>query len=452
MKGSRMFFIGIIVIAILLFLLQLQMPQRFSWKPSFNTHDRQPFGCYVFDSIMSHTLGNGNYQVTHKTFRQLNHETDYKDCNVLVTTTQNMFGDHDVLQLDTLLRRGARVLIAYAPYYYTDSLFCKKYGILFRGREIFSISTLKQQIDMRSIVLYDTLRWQHHAHGYPPAAYSIYKVMVSSTLDTCHTKNGVIPEIMAQDYYGRNEWEELFIDSLSVQDSISQDEWEEGTQSMHWVHDTLNVLARVPVGKGELIFSSMPLAMTNYGVLDRELSPYVHRLMALIADRPIVRTTAYMETPEIEAARESPFRYLLSQQPLRWALWLSLLLVALFMVFTARRRQRVIPIETPPRNHTLEFVQLIGTLYYQQKDHVNLLQKKHAYFAEELRSQLGIDITEEREDAVSVPTLSKATGMDEQEIKTLLHDVRSALQEKVITEAQLRQLIARMKKVERLKS
>ena len=446
MKGSRMFFIGIIVIAILLFLLQLQMPQRFSWKPSFNTHDRQPFGCYVFDSIMSHTLGNGNYKVTHKTFRQLNHEKDYKGCNVLVTTTQSMFGDHDMLQLDTLLHRGARVLIAYAPYYYTDSLFCKKYGVLFRGREFFNIRTLKQRIDMRSIVLYDTLRWQHHTHGYPPAAYSIYKEMVSSTLDTCHTKNGITPEIIAQDYSGQNE--RVFMDSLTVQDSISQDEWEEGTQSTQWVRDTLNVLARVRVGKGELIFSSMPLAMTNYGVLDRELSPYVHRLMAFIADRPIVRTTAYMETPEMEAARLSPFRYLLSQRPLRWGLWLSLLLIALFMVFTARRRQRVIPIETPPRNHTLEFVQLIGTLYYQRRDHANLLRKKHAFFAEELRNHLGIDITEKREDPVSVPTLSKATGMDEQEISSLLRDVRSAVEEKVITEAQLRQLIARMKSVE----
>ena len=446
MKGSSMFFIGIIVIAILLFLLQLQMPQRFSWKPSFNTHDRQPFGCYVFDSIMSHTLGNGNYQVTHKTFRQLNHEKDYKGCNVLVTTTQSMFTDRDLPHLDILLHRGARVLIAYAPYYYTDSLFCKKYGVLFRGREFFNIRTLKQRIDMRSIVLYDTLRWQHHTHGYPPAAYSIYKEMVSSTLDTCHTKNGITPEIIAQDYSGQNE--RVFMDSLTVQDSISQDEWEEGTQSTQWVRDTLNVLARVRVGKGELIFSSMPLAMTNYGVLDRELSPYVHRLMALIADRPIVRTTAYMETPEMEAARLSPFRYLLSQRPLRWGLWLSLLLVVLFMVFTARRRQRVIPIETPPRNHTLEFVQLIGTLYYQRRDHANLLRKKYAFFAEELRNHLGIDITEKREDPVSVSTLSKATGMDEQEISSLLCDVRSAVEENVITEAQLRQLIARMKSVE----
>ena len=45
-------------------------------------------------------------------------------------------------------------------------------------------------------------------------------------------------------------------------------------------------------------------------------------------------------------------------------------------------------------------------------------------------------------------TLSKATGMDEQEISSLLCDVRSAVEENVITEAQLRQLIARMKSVE----
>lgn len=429
MKGSRLFFIGIIVFAVLLFLLQLQMPRRFSWKPSFSTYDRQPFGCYVFDSIMSHTLGNGNYQVTHKTFRQLSHEQSYKDCNVLVITTQNMFTDRDLPHLDILLHRGARVLIAYSPLYLEDDFFDKKYGVSITGRHVFNLSNLKGQIELKTKNLYDTLQWRPHTHGYPPANYSIYKELISGSINTHQTKHNVRHEIMVQDYN-------------------LHDQWSDKTQSYHEECDTLNVLTRIKVGKGELIISSLPLAMTNYGVLDRNLSPYVHRLMTLIADRPIVRTTAYMETPEMEEARLSPFRYLLSQRPLRWGLWLSLLLVGLFMVFTARRRQRVIPVETPPRNHTLEFVQLIGTLYYQRKDHANLLRKKHAYFAEELRNHLDIDITDEREDAVSVPTLSKVTGMDEQEIKTLLRDVRAAVQSTVISEAQLRQLVARMKNVE----
>lgn len=74
------------------------------------------------------------------------------------------------------------------------------------------------------------------------------------------------------------------------------------------------------------------------------------------------------ETAQVQM---SPFRYFLSQPPLRWALYLSMASILLFMIFTARRKQRAIPVIREPENKSLEFVELIGTLYYQKKDHAD---------------------------------------------------------------------------------
>jgi hypothetical protein len=41
-----------------------------------------------------------------------------------------------------------------------------------------------------------------------------------------------------------------------------------------------------------------------------------------------------------------------------------LLGVVLLMGFGARRRQRAIPVEAPPRNYQLDFIRHIGTLQY----------------------------------------------------------------------------------------
>ena len=52
MKSSYKFFLSMMVLFILMFLLQMQLPKKFVWNPTFYHADRQPFGCYVFDSIM----------------------------------------------------------------------------------------------------------------------------------------------------------------------------------------------------------------------------------------------------------------------------------------------------------------------------------------------------------------------------------------------------------------
>jgi len=46
MKGSKGFAIGFTIFILLLFAVQLNMPGRFSWEPTFANKDRNPFGCY----------------------------------------------------------------------------------------------------------------------------------------------------------------------------------------------------------------------------------------------------------------------------------------------------------------------------------------------------------------------------------------------------------------------
>ena len=119
-----------------------------------------------------------------------------------------------------------------------------------------------------------------------------------------------------------------------------------------------------PVGSGEIVLVTTPLLFTNYGMLDGDNAAYLFRLLSHLKGLPVVRTEAYGVGAQVEV---SPFRYFLSQRPLRWALYLTMLVLVLFMVFTARRRQRAIPVIREPANRNLEFAELIGTLYYQRR-------------------------------------------------------------------------------------
>ena len=109
------------------------------------------------------------------------------------------------------------------------------------------------------------------------------------------------------------------------------------------------------------------------------------RLMERLKAYPTIRMECYVQSAAM--SESSQFYVFLQQPPLRWALYLSILSVLLFCVFTARRRQRVIPVIRKPQNMNLEFVRLIGSLYWQQHDNAGLLAKKLAYATDEIRRQ-----------------------------------------------------------------
>ena len=61
MKGKNIILISlaVVTVAVLFFIFSRH---SFSWKLSFRADDTEPYGCMLFDSIMSKTM-NGNYQV-----------------------------------------------------------------------------------------------------------------------------------------------------------------------------------------------------------------------------------------------------------------------------------------------------------------------------------------------------------------------------------------------------
>jgi hypothetical protein len=67
-----------------------------------------------------------------------------------------------------------------------------------------------------------------------------------------------------------------------------------------------------------------------------------------------------------------------------------LISVLLFIFFYGRRKQRIIPVISPFTNTTLEFVETVGNLYYQQKDYKNIAEKKISYFLDYLRNKYSV--------------------------------------------------------------
>src|SRR5690606_1416297 len=84
---------------------------------------------------------------------------------------------------------------------------------------------------------------------------------------------------------------------------------------------------------------------------------------------------------------ETPLRYVLSQAPLRWAIYLTILVLLLYLIVGSRRLQRAIPVLDPLENSTLRFIQTIGGLFHREGNHKTAALKLSGHFAHMLATR-----------------------------------------------------------------
>lgn len=440
-----------LVLFVLFCLLQVNLPKKFVWSPTFSHVDKQPLGCFVFDSVLTQSLPNG-YHVTKKTFFQLDQEHAKEKISVLMVVDQQNLKQLDVKYLCNIARRGGKIMVVASSSFddgrNADTVVVDELERTFKVKiedgTYFSLRGILAGLKAHDNDMYDTIYWNNRETMYAAQSYRMFYNMVGGTLFV-----DSVPKVKRLAYTLSTAGYDYKHDSLYVGDFTGFDTIVDEKERIERI-DTFAIkkvptAVSVPYGKGEVIFVSSPLLFTNYGMLEGNTFVYIFRLMSYLADLPVYRTEAYVKTDAMLVAEQSPFREFIKRPPLRWALYLTLLGVVLFMIFTARRRQRVIPIMSKPANRSLEFIQLIGTLYYQRKDHVDLVRKKFKLFAEELRKTAGVDISDVNTDDREFLLLAEKTGMNSDRLKKVIRQIRLVLHsEGNISVEEMRSLIDAM--------
>ena len=396
MKRTTSIYVAIGALFIVLLLFQLQVPQRFSWEPTFSHSDKQPFGCALFDSVLSASLPQG-YSVSRKSFYQLSKQQGIEHKGIICIQNEKQLSSLEATSMLSIAKRGGTILVSSRV---ADSTFIKQLGMDLPSISYFNLRTVQEELNTSGHNTYDTIRWV--SADYPARTYRMLQDF--SDYDGIITYRNV--KVLAK---ARRWWtnsnddsndDELVTDTVEVNDDNEDAQTESTPETTLDAKDSISSLdyvtaAEVSYGKGRVILISTPLLFTNYGMLKSNAESYICRLISRLGRRPIVRLEPDIAMNAIEESKQSPMRYILMQKPLRWAFRLALLGILVYMIMCARRRQRVIPLLRQPVNPTLEFIRLIGTLFYRRKDNSDLLWKAIDCFAGEMRARLFIYILDE---------------------------------------------------------
>lgn len=376
--GKR-YYIILGVLLLLFILINAGTPNSVSWKPTYKKHDKNPYGAEVTYQFLEDIFGEGNISYSRRSPYDLLH--DNKDTfNLIYVAGYVGTYDADLDAMKEFVERGNNIFIAATSVY---------------GPLADSLGIANWAYHETPVTFKDSIALSFTNPLFPKKEYTFLQDQIMNYIDPDSTKNiTVLSE--SSDYYA------------------------------HFV--------KVPLGDGFVYYHCNPMLFTNYNMLfNQNQHDYISNCLSYLPKGKTVWSEFFSAGGSQE--NETDLRFILSNPQLRWAWYIIISFVLVFLIFQSKRRQRPIPVVSPPKNSTLEFVETTGRLYFQQKDHWNLANKKILFFLEKVRNKFYISTSVLDDEFID--SLSSKSGVPQEEIKILVKQFEAIKKSTYITEKQL---------------
>jgi hypothetical protein len=376
-------FLGVLVVLYLALLYF--MPQKFDWTVTYYHHDKNPFGAYVFKSL-SDKSWTGAVATSNETLFEMQ---EMEATNLMVLCDNFRISDMDIEALLHLADTGKTILIAAGR---IDTLLLNHLGVTMNEWNLKFIVQSMWGGDSIGIKLTGPVGFDNHTYWLPNQLLAQYFV----DFDRENT------EVLAENSNGKP------------------------------------VLLKMSYGDGTMILSSTPMVFTNFSMLKEDNHQFVAGILSTLPEGSL-HWSEYYQLGRLEA--QTPLRYILSEPSLKWAFYITVSGIILFMIFKSKRTQRVIPVIAPLKNDTLVFVKTIARLYYLKKDHKQLAAKKILHFVDHLKQKLLIDVNDEVGEVIS--RVAAKTGSSEEDVRAVMDMINKISASKYISSDDLRTFVTK---------
>lgn len=327
MRNYRTSIVLLVILFSVLVAVEYYQPKALDWRPTFSNKDKIPYGTYVLYQLLPDLFREQEITTVRLPIANQLENNSAKRFNYIFIHRRFVLDSLDQQTLLQHVSRGNRVFIA--AEYFTDSF---RKALHFNTR-----FNVKNSIKKRLGVYFTN------------------------------------PKLGKQQlYYFNNDKAVVYFTLRKAAPGLALGKDSAGQ---------LNFIS-IPYGRGMFYLNTVPSAFTNYYVLSPQHGSYAATALSYLP----VQSVLWDEYQKQGAAgNESVFRVLLAHPPLRWAYYLTLAGLLLYVVFEGKRTQRIIPILPQPANETVDFVRVVGSLYFHNRNHKNIADKKIRYFFEYLR-------------------------------------------------------------------
>lgn len=366
-KTLRIYIILIVLLFAGAFAIEFSRPKQIDWSQTYNETHKKPYGTYIL-------------------FNEL----------------QNLFKESQVEEIRN------------TPYEYFDDLYdFEDSTYLTKGNYLF----IDNVVDTDQVSLEELLHFVKHGNN----------LFISSNIQPEVFKDSLNYDVK-NDFNFTGKAELSFANKQFKNDSITVDKGlsniyiskVDSTKTTVLGYQKFDSIQRINFikikhGKGNVFIHLQPAGFTNFQLLKKDNKKYAAAALSYLPEDTIFYDSRNKSNKELG---DSIMRYILKQPALKWAWFLALISLLFFMIFNAKRKQRIVKVIKPLDNTTVAFTKTIGNLYYETKDHNNLIDKKITYFLEYIRRVYYLD-TQLLNDKF-VKFLSLKSGKNKIETKRLI--------------------------------
>ncbi|MEM9362275.1 MAG: DUF4350 domain-containing protein [Bacteroidota bacterium] len=379
--------LGVFCLVILgIIITEIVRPRPINWRPSYTNTDKIPYGCYVLYNELSELFNDADIQpIYDNTYDALSKRDSIQKSGFIFINNFIYFDEQETHKLLDYVHQGNTVFIASSNFG----------GILSDTLNLDVLSDYNLQEEEAE------LNFTHTSFKNQRYKYSRGLLYTRfSSIDTLNSK--VLGHIK---YTQRN---------------VLENQPDEYIDAPNFI--------QTQFGKGSFLLNTTPQAYTNYYVLGDNQDYVANTLSYFKAN--VIYWDNYKKAGRVVVT--SPMRFVLTQSSLKWAYYLTIVGLLLFVIFRAKRQQRIIPVIKPLENSSVEFARTVGALYYQNKDYTDLIHKKISYFLAYLRSRYHLELSNISDKTVQ--KLAAKSGKGKEETKKLLELIVLLKNKKIHTE------------------
>lgn len=375
-KKGKIYIVLTALAILVIVVLEYTKPQKVNWFPSYVMHHKIPYGTYIFKEQLERIFPKENINSIDKSpFQFLKQNPDISGTYIFINN-QLDFGEEELNELLNWTAKGNTLFVASEQLSQNllDTLQIKK-------RVISNFNNLANKYQLQLV----------NKHLKPDSLYTFQKDFYMY-------------------YYHK-------IDTLKAKVVGVVDNFSEENKPLK--RAKINVIKQ-DFGQGAIILSTFPQAFTNYFLLTNPNQNYTAGLISYINNsKPIYVDAHYKSGKKFFA---SPLYIMLNNQALKWAYYLLLIAVFMYVIFDGKRKQRAIPIVKPLRNQTLNFTRTIANMYYEKEKHKEIFNHKVNYFFEYIRNHFHLQTT--NLDPTFVKQLAARSNNSLEDTKQLLETIQ----------------------------
>ncbi|MEZ5004433.1 MAG: hypothetical protein R2730_15480 [Chitinophagales bacterium] len=404
------------LIVIVIIALLLARPEV-SWVKTFHYKSKAPYGTGFIYTLLEQKYGKDNVKTSDQPFDLTHLKLDDNITYDYIKIGRNRkSNDAETAALLSFVSKGNNALMVLEDFDFSvldsiiqDECYVWKSFVSDEENELETeVEDLFQEIpadqDLQNILdsldqtYLDTIEttdeWDEESSDTDSVGYWANK-MVAETFDSTIGLNFTDVEFCREDsgYYFVNvvrldtffyRWQHFEMDCLNSLDSLR-------IRVLGEADSNKVTFFEIPLGKGHLYIHSIPLAFTNVALLDENRLEYAEKTMSYLDGKKLIwdiyRNNNFDRGhPSDLNSSSTPLSYLLTEPALKWTIYLIFFSAILFVFFRAKRRQQYIPVIEPNVNTSIEYIEMMGQLYFEEKDHQFIAHQMWKRFLDYIRT------------------------------------------------------------------